>query len=88
MRILVVEDEPDLSEAIAVGLRREGYAVDLAADGADAMDKLAVASYDLVCLDLNLARHGRPGGVPPNPRRRDIRWVRAKGVDADCSRFA
>jgi DNA-binding response OmpR family regulator len=54
MRILVVEDEPDLAQAIAAGLRREGYAVDLAPNGADAVDKLAVASYDLVCLDLNL----------------------------------
>jgi DNA-binding response OmpR family regulator len=54
MRILVVEDEPDLAQAIAVGLRREGYAVDLAPDGADAVDKLAVSAYDLVCLDLNL----------------------------------
>ena len=33
MRILVVEDEHDLAEALAVGLRREGYAVDLAGDG-------------------------------------------------------
>ena len=54
MRILVVEDERDLAEALAVGLRREGYAVDLAGDAGDAVTKLATASYDLVCLDLNL----------------------------------
>jgi DNA-binding response OmpR family regulator len=54
MRILVVEDEEDLANAIATGLRREGYAVDVAADGDDALDKLAVFAYDLVCLDLNL----------------------------------
>lgn len=54
MRILVVEDEEDLAHAIATGLRREGYAVDVAADGNDAMDKLRVNAYDVVCLDLNL----------------------------------
>ncbi len=54
MRILVVEDEPDLAGAIATGLRREGYAVDLAADGAVAMGKLESTEYDIVCLDLNL----------------------------------
>ncbi len=54
MRVLVVEDELDLAQAIAVGLRREGYAVDIAPDGGDALDKLEVNAYDLVCLDLNL----------------------------------
>ncbi len=54
MRILVVEDEVDLAEAVATGLRREGYAVDVAAAGHEALDKLAYTPYDLVCLDLNL----------------------------------
>jgi DNA-binding response OmpR family regulator len=54
VRLLVVEDERDLAEAIACGLRREGYAVDLAYDGNDALVKTAVYAYDLVCLDLNL----------------------------------
>ncbi len=54
MRILVVEDEVELAEALAAGLRREGYAVDVATEGADALDKLAHSEYDLVCLDLNL----------------------------------
>jgi len=54
MRILVVEDEPDLAGAIATGLRREGYAVDVAADGHSALERLPVTEYDLVCLDLNL----------------------------------
>ena len=54
MRILVVEDEPDLAGAIATGLRREGYAVDIAADGRSALERLPVTEYDLVCLDLNL----------------------------------
>ena len=54
MRLLVVEDEQDLADAIAFGLRREGYAVDIACDGDDALVKAAVYPYDLICLDLNL----------------------------------
>ena len=54
MRILVVEDEVELADAIAVGLRREGYAVDVANDVAGAIDRLSVSAYDLVTLDLNL----------------------------------
>lgn len=54
MRVLVVEDEPDLASAIAISLRREGYAVDIAGDGASALDRAMVNEYDLVCLDLNL----------------------------------
>jgi len=54
MRLLVVEDEVDLAAALARGLRREGYAVDVAHDGAEAVERLSVTAYDLVCLDLNL----------------------------------
>lgn len=54
MRILVVEDESDLADALAAGLQREGYAVDVAYDGAAALDKVAFTPYDLICLDLNL----------------------------------
>jgi DNA-binding response OmpR family regulator len=54
MRLLVVEDEVDLADAVARGLRREGYAVDVAHDGGEALDKVFENAYDLVCLDLNL----------------------------------
>lgn len=54
MRILVVDDEIDLAEAVATSLRREGYAVDVAHGGQAALDRLAVNAYDLVTLDLNL----------------------------------
>ncbi|MER5651269.1 response regulator transcription factor [Streptosporangium sp. NPDC002524] len=57
MRLLVVEDEEDLVDALRVGLVRAGYAVDVAYDVAQAREKLQVNSYDLVLLDLNL-----PGG--------------------------
>ena len=39
MRVLVVDDEVDLADAIARGLRREGYAVDVAHDGEEALEK-------------------------------------------------
>jgi DNA-binding response OmpR family regulator len=54
VRILVVEDEVELAAAIAAGLRREGYAVDVAHDAGEAVDRLSVSAYDLVTLDLNL----------------------------------
>ncbi len=54
MRLLVVEDEPDLASALARGLRKDGYAVDVALTSSDADFKLRTAEYDLVCLDWNL----------------------------------
>jgi len=49
-----VDDEVELAEAVAKGLRRDGYAVDVAFDGEEAVEKLAINDYDLVCLDLTL----------------------------------
>ena len=54
MRILVVDDEPDLVAALARGLKREGYAVDTATSGQEALAKASWNPYDLVCLDLNM----------------------------------
>ena len=54
VRILVVDDEIDLANAIATSLRREGYAVDVANDGHGALDRLMINPYDLVTLDLTL----------------------------------
>src|SRR6266545_2529973 len=45
---------PARSHAGARGLRREGYAVDVAYDGDEALDKLSINEYDVICLDLNL----------------------------------
>lgn len=54
MRLLVVEDEPDLADVIARGLRRDGHAVDVANRSVEADIKLRSAGYDLVVLDWNL----------------------------------
>lgn len=54
MRILIVEDERDLADAIARGLRREGWAVDIARDGRSALEKSEISDYDLVLLDRQL----------------------------------
>ena len=54
MRVLVVEDEEVLAEAIARGLRQEAMAVDLSLDGDDALAKVAVNRYDVVVLDRDL----------------------------------
>ena len=59
MRVLVTEDDEILAAAVAAGLRREGMAVDVALDGAAALDHLAVTRYDVVVLDRDLP--GVPG---------------------------
>jgi DNA-binding response OmpR family regulator len=54
MRVLVVEDDEVLARAVAAGLRREGMAVDVAADGDDALARTGVNAYDVVVLDRDL----------------------------------
>ena len=54
MRLLVVEDQKDLSEIIVRKLKNEGYAVDACYDGKDALNYLASADYDGVLLDIML----------------------------------
>ncbi len=59
MKVLVVEDEVQLADAIARGLRREGVAVDTAHDGDVALEKAAMVPYDVIVLDRDLPRvHG------------------------------
>ena len=54
MRILIVEDEPDLQTALARALRDEGYAVDTAANGTDALFNAESVDYDAIVLDVML----------------------------------
>jgi DNA-binding response OmpR family regulator len=54
MRILVVEDEPLLADAVAAGLRHETHAVDVVYDGADALERIDVNDYDVVVLDRDV----------------------------------
>ena len=54
MRILLVEDSRDLSEALLERFRGEGHAIDLETDGAEAEALLRHASFDVVILDINL----------------------------------
>jgi DNA-binding response OmpR family regulator len=54
MRVLVVEDERNLADAIARGLRRQGMAVDVAYDGDTGHEMSAVTRYDVVVLDRDL----------------------------------
>jgi DNA-binding response OmpR family regulator len=54
MRILLLEDDPDLADVLALGLRNESYAVDLAGTYGDAEELLRTTAYDVACLDLGL----------------------------------
>ena len=72
MRLLLVEDELELAEAVQLGLVRAGYAVDHAASVAAAYERLTVNAYDLLLLDLllpdgdgfGICRAIRSGGLP------------------------
>src|SRR5213082_29829 len=59
MRVLVVEDEPYMAEAIRDGLRLEAIAADIAGDGDTAMELLSINAYDIVVLDRDVP--GPPG---------------------------
>lgn len=80
MRLLIVEDEEDLVDALRYGLSSAGYAVDAALTAGHAADRLALNAYDLVVLDLNLpdrdgldlCRDLRSGALD-GPTGRDVR---------------
>ena len=59
MRVLVIEDDAELAEMIAVFLRRRQLAVDVAFDGRDALDHAALTTYDVIVLDRDIPEvHG------------------------------
>lgn len=56
MRVLIIEDEPELRRVLAQALREDGYAVDEAADGPDGLHKAITWDYDVILLDLMLPK--------------------------------
>ena len=56
MKILLVEDEIKLSNILQKGLKKQGFAVDIALDGEEALYQIELNCYDLVVLDLNLPK--------------------------------
>lgn len=56
MRLLLAEDDHDMAKFIAKGLREQSYAVDIAADGSQALNDAAINDYDLAILDVNLPK--------------------------------
>ncbi len=54
MRVLLVEDEKTLAETLAAGLRADGFTVDIADDGVDALARVQTTDYDAIVLDIML----------------------------------
>jgi two-component system OmpR family response regulator len=73
MRLLVVEDDVKLARALERGLQREGYAVDLAGTGDDALSQATANDYDAVVLDVMLP--GRDGFSVCRTMRTNERWA-------------
>jgi two-component system copper resistance phosphate regulon response regulator CusR len=94
MRLLVVEDDPELAASVCAFLRASGFAVDHAADGRRALELSAMNPYDAVVLDLRLpdvdglevcrALRSRRGGLVPRiimATARDAIDDRVSGLD-------
>lgn len=54
MRVLIVEDEPEMAQLLAKGLREEQFEISLARDGRTALEKTAETSFDVILLDVML----------------------------------
>ncbi|MFD4524164.1 response regulator transcription factor [Streptomyces sp. NPDC058470] len=54
MRVLVVEDDEEMAQTVAVGLRRAQMAVDVAFDGQEGLDRALFSDYDVIVLDRDL----------------------------------
>lgn len=75
IRVLLVEDDPDLAEMYRVGLERDGYAVTVAADGSSGLRLATTAAPAIVLLDLAL------------PRMRGLEMLRALRASAQTRRL-
>jgi two-component system OmpR family response regulator len=97
MRLLVIEDEPDLLAGLARALRKEGYAIDTAADGEDGLFKAEGADYDAIVLDVMLPRLDgwavltRLRSLKPTPvlmlTARDASADRVRGLDGGADDY-
>ena len=91
MRVLVVEDEEYLAEAIATGLRREAMAVDVVGDGASALEHVATNDYDILVLDRDLpVIHGDEvcrRVVSEHPRTRVLMLTASRALEARVGGF-
>ena len=98
MRLLIVEDDTKLARALTIGLRHEGYAVDAAESGDDALALVETNDYDAIVLDLMLP--GVDGFAVCEALRRGGRWMpvlmltartgvedRIKGLDAGADDY-
>jgi len=85
-RILIVEDEPDMQSGMKDNLEFEGYDVDVASDGQEALDKILKASYDLILLDVMLPKMSG-FDVCKKVRKHDVEtpiiFLTAKGEEID-----
>lgn len=89
MRVLVAEDEPELADAIAQGLRRESLAVDVVYDGEAALERLSVNEYDVLILDRDLPEvHGDDVCRSLLRRRLDVRIIMLTAAGAVSERVA
>ena len=85
-RVLVVEDEASFVEALSAGLRREGFALDIARDGREALDRFESCRPDVVLLDVMLPRLSGLDVCREIRRRSDVPiiMVSAKGEEIDA----
>ena len=98
MRVLFAEDEKDLNRIVSDKLKNEGYSVDSCLDGAEALDYLASAEYDLLILDIMmpkrdgfyvLTQYRRSGGAAPVLflTARDSIEDRVRGLDSGANDY-
>ena len=73
MRLLVVDDEPRLTRALARGLGAEGFVVEVAADGLQGLEQARYGDYDVIVLDVMLP--GLSGYEIVRQLRADDNWV-------------
>lgn len=91
MRVLIVEDDPYMADAVRTGLRREAMAADIASTGEEALDLIAGDEYDLVVLDRDLPGiHGDDvcrAIAADHPRMRVLMLTAARTLDDRVTGF-